>query len=299
MKNDRFRENADLLLGSLTWKQADTNRVLSELKGDQPIMKRKMSMGLALVLSLVLLAAVALAGGLLYSPRYSAVRLANRALETTYGITPDMMTILYRDDSAIAPNGSGVVKYYSIESQWAEKIGVYTVTVWNGRAEAMWSHHGQPITSGLDSSVWGPEQLNMIMDDYSAVFRETVTTTAPLPTPDPIQMATEAERREHDAQLAKNMAKVSLADARAIALQAISQEYLLTNAQIAAMWTDDEYGVYYKMMNGEPVVEVIYVLSQSDDGEFVEGDGQYWVTVNLESGLIEDILYDSGRAGNG
>ena len=30
-----------------------------------------------------------------------------------------------------------------------------------------------------------------------------------------------------------------------------------------------------------------------------EKDGQYWVTINLQTEVIEDIVYDSGLAGNG
>ena len=32
---------------------------------------------------------------------------------------------------------------------------------------------------------------------------------------------------------------------------------------------------------------------------FTEWDGVYWVSVNVETGVIEDILYDSLLGGNG
>ncbi|MDD3336938.1 MAG: hypothetical protein PHI98_15760 [Eubacteriales bacterium] len=291
MKNNRFRNDADLLLGSLTWTQADQNRVLSELRGEPPKMKRKMSLVLVLAMVLVLLATVALAAGLIFSPKYDAVRLANAALKLQYGITPEMMTVFYREDAIKDADGNDVLVYRSVESQWAEQIGVYTVTAQGQNAKAAWSHDGETISDGLTSPVWGSSQIRLILSDYAAACEAVLKDGAPMTTPDPAEIAKNQQRRLEEAAMAKKAATLTLEEARKLALEAITQEYALTDAQRAELkTTDDESDYYYRMENGEPVIEICYRP---------DADGQYWVTINAQTGVIEDVLYDSGLAGNG
>ena len=59
------------------------------------------------------------------------------------------------------------------------------------------------------------------------------------------------------------------------------------------------------MKDGKPVLTVMLSLQQqvSDDPSafvpFTQRDGVYWVDVNVETGVIEDLLYDSQLGGNG
>lgn len=68
-------------------------------------------------------------------------------------------------------------------------------------------------------------------------------------------------------------------------------------------YTDDS--MYYHMQDGRPVLTIMISLQQQTSGDprvfppFTEGDGVYWVSVNVETGVIEDILYDSLLGGNG
>ena len=56
---------------------------------------------------------------------------------------------------------------------------------------------------------------------------------------------------------------------------------------------------YVTHQDGQPLAHLMFWLWQTDEGPFTEKDGQYWVTINLKTGVIEDILYDAGLAGNG
>ena len=300
MNRGRFRRDADFLLGSLQWTPADTNRVLSELRGEQPKMKRKMRIGLVMAIVLVLLTAVALATGLVFSPRYSAVQLADKALEAKYGIQPAMLTIFCRADVVKDKDGNDVFTYASAESQWAEQIGVYTVTVHGQGARAVWSHDGEPTSEGLSSPVWSASQIRVILNDYAAACEAVLNDCEPEPTPSPEQIAANERRRQENASISKARAKITPEEAHRLALEAIVQVYSLTDSQLAALSTaDDEYSFYYTVENDNPVLCICYALTQSADGEYTDGDGQYWVTINVETGTIEDVLYDSGLASNG
>ena len=287
----RLRHALDMTLSGLNGDPWLKGRVLQSAKGEQPKMKRKMSLGLVLVIVLALLTAVALATGLIFSPRYDAVRLANEALEAQYGITPTMMTVLYRADPVPDADGNDVITYRSMEDQWAEQLGVYTVTVRDGKAEAVWSHDGEPISEGFSSPVWGAEQIALILSDYAAACQAAHIDDTPIAMPSPEEIADNQRRRKEDAATAKARAKLTPEEARRLALEAIAQVYSLTDSQRTALYTvDDEDASYYGMENGVPVLHICY---------YEQGDGQYWVTVNVETGVIEDVLYDSGLAGNG
>ena len=94
-----------------------------------------------------------------------------------------------------------------------------------------------------------------------------------------------------------------------IARQALISVYGLTDEQLAMLETDEEIreNSYYWMLDGKPVYEVCCWLLQDkteyDDPsvfpEFTEKDGYYAVDVNVETGVIEEIYYESGMGGNG
>ena len=59
------------------------------------------------------------------------------------------------------------------------------------------------------------------------------------------------------------------------------------------------------MKDGKAVFTIMLSLHQQVSNDptefpmFTEKDGIYWVDVNVESGVIENILYDSELGGNG
>ena len=61
----------------------------------------------------------------------------------------------------------------------------------------------------------------------------------------------------------------------------------------------------YLRQEGKPIFTIMLSLHQktSDDlnvtPPFTEKDGVYWVDVNVDTGVIENILYDTQLGGNG
>jgi len=108
------------------------------------------------------------------------------------------------------------------------------------------------------------------------------------------------ELQKKNRQAVENAAKITLAEARDLARQAIIGEYGLTEAQGAALAqgeTDSIYAMEYTQEDEKPCVRLYFHLTQGDSWQ--EKDGIYVVIVNMESGVIEDMIYDSGLAGNG
>ena len=108
------------------------------------------------------------------------------------------------------------------------------------------------------------------------------------------------ELQKKNRQAVENAAKITLEEARDLARQAIIGEYGLTEAQGAALAqgeTDSIYAMEYTQEDEKPCVRLYFHLTQGDSWQ--EKDGIYVVIVNMESGVIEDMIYDSGLAGNG
>lgn len=262
-------------------------------------MKKKISMVAVFATVTVLLMATALAAGLIFSPRYDAVKLANEAMQEQYGITEPMMTVFHREATQ-NDDGSITVTYTSVEG--IAQLGVYTVTVTNGKAEAKWSFDGENPTGALASKAWGAEQVNLLITDYAGVMSYLKASAGPSsPSSAPVTPAppTEEECEKAAAQSKANAlaaAQMTLAQAKESAVQALIREYALTNTQVSLLeiWDGDET---YAFENDTPTVSLYYHLSQGE--QWMEKDGIYVVTVNLKTGAIEDVLYDSGLAGNG
>ena len=91
---------------------------------------------------------------------------------------------------------------------------------------------------------------------------------------------------------------------QSIAKEAIAARYELDETQTALLELyvqplATEPNAWYRMNDGVPCFEVQYFLSQGPDGAFVEKDGAYGVLVNVETGVIERIVYESGLGGEG
>ncbi len=101
---------------------------------------------------------------------------------------------------------------------------------------------------------------------------------------------------------ARERAKITIEEAETIARRAIETTYGLTKGQMEkmeAVWDEVNDPYPYYMLDGKPVISVWFGLTQDEAAGHVEGDGIYVVDVNVETGVIESILYDSGLNGNG
>gem|GEM_PF-5315622 len=78
-----------------------------------------------------------------------------------------------------------------------------------------------------------------------------------------------------------------------------SGEDYLTSAKCEQLaYYEDCYGVQFRFANGRSVVDMNLYLSQQEDDSFTEKDGIYVVSVYMDDGVIDDMLYDSGLAAN-
>ena len=294
--------------------------VLAKAGKEPLIAKKKISFGLVLAMVAVLVAITALAASLVFSPGYDAKRLAERALQDQYGITDKMMTIFICNNGEEEQDGSRVLVYQAVEDLYAKQIGIYTVTVKNGKARAVWSHDGEDTTGGVQASAWGAEQIALLCSDQYGEVLAALSGSAVHPSDSPkpaapiqwdAQDAEEAalaeasvqeqqDRWEQSKKQVEAAAKISFADACDLAASAVRNEYDLSDAQCDQLtFTEDSDGATYRFANDQPVVDLFLRLTQKEDGTYTEKDGIYVVTVNMIDGTVEDVLYDSGLASNG
>ena len=285
--------------------------ILGRIKGER-VVKKKMSMALVFALVAMLAAMTALAAGLNFSNKVDVKRAALDALNEKYAITEEMLTVLHIEVGEPDENGAQTVTFTPVERQYADRVGEYAVTILNGKITASWSHDGEEIGEGIESPVYGAEQLALLCTNYGEVMQYLFDAaddvdpgeSGPMETPHAPEdleayfAAQEAEWSESKAA-AEAESKLSIEECRALAIEAIQNVYALTDAQVAMLETfDDRDGMLFDTMDGHHVISVMYWLHQ-EDGVHTEKDGQYWIDVNMDTGVIEDMIYDSGMAANG
>ena len=309
--DNRIRRVMDASLPTLEnapWFEERVLQRVRQTEGEQRKVKKKISIGLVIALALALTSVVALAAGLTFSSRYDAKRAALNALEEEYGITEEMMTFFRVDVGEMEEHGAQTVTLTPLD--FADRIGVYSVTVVNGHASASWSHDGETIGEGIDSPVYGAKQLALLCADrdgdlmaylYEEDTRGTAGQSEASFDPEAFSAALADEEDAEEAEWMRNKeqaeeaAKLTLDECRTLAVQALKSEHGLSDAQASKLVTsDDRNGVMYSFESGHPVATLIFWLWQGDENTgFTEKDGLYWVSVNMDTGVIEDILYDS------
>ena len=115
----------------------------------------------------------------------------------------------------------------------------------------------------------------------------------------------EEEEKQRLAKIAEaeSRGKITIEQAVATGKDAIIQEYKLTKEQSDKLEYQPDM-IYASYESDEPLINLCYCLWQKEivtgyAEDFTEKDGQYWVTINLITGIIEDLVYDSGLAANG
>lgn len=94
------------------------------------------------------------------------------------------------------------------------------------------------------------------------------------------------------------VAAIAPRDAVTLAKDALVQYYHLTQAQADAMEMHETW-TGFGLVDDKPVYDVWFGLWTNPDGPWTEGDGIYGASVNVESGAIEQMNYDSTLGGNG
>ena len=136
MKNHEFQELVDQNLSGLVWDERKRQKVHHAISEEEKPVK-KISTTFILVAAIVCLSATALAAGLLFSPKYDAVRVANQAMEENYGITSDLLSLFYREAKENEDGTTTIT--FSIPDKVSfptDRMGEYTVIVKGNQAEA-------------------------------------------------------------------------------------------------------------------------------------------------------------------
>ena len=329
MKNNEFQELVDQNLSGLVWDERKRQRVLHALNEEEKPVK-KFSTTFILIAAIVCLSVTALAAGLIFSPKYDAARVANQAMEDQYGITPDLLSLFWRDVKENEDGTTTVVYSTTKDVGPVSRIGEYTVMVDGPKATVSWSNEGKDTSGGLAAEAYGPDQLHTISYDYTNAMQQLMDLgIIPVPdySPNPSladgqideEEWTDEDQAEMELALAQveeeekqRLAKIAEAESRgnitieqavATGKDAIIQEYKLTKEQSDKLEYQPDM-IYASYENDEPLINLCYCLWQKEGAtfsgdNFTEKDGQYWVTINLLTGVIEDLVYDSGLAGNG
>lgn len=160
-QNDALRACINENLSGLTVSQGLRSELMNEINGGKKV-KRKLKASFVLAVVLVLLAAVALAWGLSYSPKVSAELAARNAVMQKYGFTRETMDMF---GASVGDDGATVRLWLLGEIEDAEKrAGEYTVVLSaDGTATATWSHDDADPSAyadgALDSEAWGAKQI--------------------------------------------------------------------------------------------------------------------------------------------
>ena len=293
---------------------------------EEPVMKKKISLGFVFALVLVLLSVAALAAGLLLSPRASAARTADRAMEESRGITAEMMTFFGREETEL-PDGTVQVTYTGVGNM-EYVLGTYTALIRDGRAEISWSHDGENLTGGYEAEAWGPEQLKQMLADCldshskeamlgkAAAIAEkhhSLADDIPEAAVDDASAESFHTQLEEQKTAALNARTLSEEEMIAIGREFIISTYALNDEQAGRMelYTnsfEDSENSWYEMVDGKPCFKVEYLLYAPYTAEMIdrnepqprmEKDGYYNVFVNVETGVIEEYEYNSALAGEG
>ena len=149
MKNHEFQELVDQNLSGLVWDERKRQKVLHAISEEEKPVK-KISTTFILVAAILCISVTALAAGLIFSPRYDAVRIANQTMEEKYGITADLLSLFYRE---VKENGDGTSTVtFSIPDTASfptDRIGEYSVTVSGNKGTASWSKDGMNTSGSL------------------------------------------------------------------------------------------------------------------------------------------------------
>ena len=300
MKND-FQKLVDRELSGLCWNERMRQKVLHSLAEEEKPVKKKMTVGMALALVLVLVGSLAVAAGMMFSPRYDALKMADDALYEAYGISDDLLPFFGR----VLSESEGIVTYQSMEDL-RSVIGDYTVTIENGKATAKLSLDGA-------EGGWNAEKLSEINEickqqgGYAEVcaMARADERTYQLVTSEASEMQTPAEEESHalmdkqekESEVVKAAAKLTVSEMDQTGRAALRERFGLNDQQIAKLQLEDDSCAWY-IKNNQKLFSLYYWLWQNEN-EWVEGNGIYIVDVNVETGAVEEIIYDNGLLGNG
>lgn len=280
-------------------------------------MKRILKMCILVLAALSLALPAALAEDIVISEREQAIRLADKALEEKYGIT--LLTQGYFErDTEDGEDGSYTVRYTG-SNFLGYVLGTYEVRVENGAVTGIsWTHDGEDTSGGLQAEAWGSEQIMemLVLNQETADMGQFADRVDEINAKHGFVLSmesisdTQTVIGESGSKEARDMAVLLPEQADAIAKEALIRVFELNEAQQAhmrVMSEPDNEGDWYTMYHGIPC-QISCIGVGDDDAApevlpngllYTEKDGTYWVCVNVQTGVVEDIFYGVGFAGNG
>ena len=243
-------------------------QALAKIQDNQPartISRRRMLL-IAAALVLMLAAAAAVAAGLTRSAKYDAKRLAQEALYEKYGFTREMDSFFI---CTVEENdGETVVTYHANEDvgDYAWKLGDYSVTIRNGKAEAKWSNDGEAVGDDFSSDVWDTAMLARGMELVKAGQQWYEITGTPLAQDEQTEEAFVPEKLkglEHAQKMDEDNEDVRSAK------QALSEKYGLTEENFAL------FDVWMEETNEGKRVSFVPNIPPEKDAYRLDGAGNY------------------------
>lgn len=303
MKNE-FQQLVDRRLSGLQWDERRARRVLAALESEGgTIMKRKLTLSIALVTVIVLMASVALAAvTLIYSPSASALNQARNALIEQYGLTHTTLGLFTH---SLSMDGDTITFTFAddLMASYGGNAGDYTVTLRDGEVIASWTHdEADPAlwqSGDLDAPIWGQPQLEAILrertlagtaigesdcDDSGVTYEFASSTPAPAPAETPELVPIEI------APVTPAPGELTEAEALAIVRAALMETFGLTEDDIA----NTDFFRCELMQVGD------YPLRHWSVNAWCQKDGFDWnmyVEIDASTGEITAIVMQTG--GNG
>ena len=308
MKNHEFQKLVDQSLSGLEWNEAMREKTLMAIGKEEKTVKRISTRVVVIAAVLCLcICMTALAAGIVFSKNVDAVKLSDEALFEKYGITSEMQTYFNR---TVEEEGEKHIVHYDGVGVYEYVLGEYISVVEDGKAEITWSYDGEDTTGGFDAKAWGADQLSEMLKegtDLTVCYRKATAIAErngadiEIPTFNEAEAMAQWQKEQMEAEIAKKAAKLTVLEMETIAREAVSVRYQFTPEQAAClMRQEDSVGYALHGENHLPVYRFYFSLGYVEDGyQGEEGRGIYHVAVNVESGVIEDMLYDSALGGCG
>lgn len=258
---------------------------------------------------------------IVYSERCIKIKQAEQAIQEQYQIVPEMYTFFSRRITETDNGTVSVILTGADQLYWV--LGTYTGSSDGKTATTAWSNEGKQTYGGFDAPAWEALQLHQMID----IARKEHAVTSFFPKAvfiasrdDPNYSETDEEGEsslldEHqfeltaphpDHQTIEKQSVYSREELNNIAIAVISETYSLSSDQTAKVcMIDSEPDFLYEIKNGQLLYHARLQLQQStelDEAGYMkstEHDGEYLVVINAETGVIEDVVYDSSLNGNG
>ncbi len=275
---------------------------------------------IVVLLTALLVMSASSAEELTVSGRVNAVMYADKALEEHFGITLLLQDYFLRTVEEKEDNVF-IVRYEGIEN-YAYVLGRYEVTVDRNHVTGItWSHDGEDTSGGFEAEAWGAEQIMEMLrlnqeagttEPFDARINEIGRKHGFVYVPN-ILSDEENERKmariEKNREKARNLSSLSIEEMTEIGRRAVASLYGLSPERERALESvvdEEELPLWYTIFEGEPCYQVCLGLDDKEEDDvlpnglrYTEKEGNYWIYINSQTGVVEDIHYSPAIGGNG